>query len=178
MTFQVAVLVIGITERKISQIRIIIGGAFCGSVVRNSAFTGSFAGSCALGGCFAGGCAGTAGSQAKNHAACQQAGSSAGSGWCFSWVVSCPFLKKIHRVPQQGKNTPVKKRIHFLIIQLFCKKYSPAFTKGKRVCYNTRGRAPNALPWAADLLPGYPYIRKGTEPYGKRKNRAHQCAGS
>mgnify|MGYP000056641302 CR=1 FL=1 len=40
------------------------------------------------------------------------------------------------------------------------------------MCYNTRGRAPNALPWAADLLPGYPYIRKGTEPYGKRKNRA------
>ena len=67
---------------------------------------------------------------------------------------------------------------YFSIIQLFCKKYSPAFTKGKRVCYNTRGRAPNALPWAADLLPGYPYIRKGTEPYGKRKNRAHQCAGS
>gem|GEM_PF-89717 len=44
------------------------------------------------------------------------------------------------------------------------------------MCYNTRGRAPNALPWAADLLPGYPYIRKGTEPYGKRKNRAHQRA--
>ena len=37
------------------------------------------------------------------------------------------------------------------------------------MCYNTRGRAPNALPWAADLVPGYPYIRKGTEPYGKRK---------
>ena len=34
------------------------------------------------------------------------------------------------------------------------------------------------LMMAADLLPGYPYIRKGTEPYGKRKNRAHQCAGS
>ena len=81
--FQVAVLVIGITERKISQIRIIIGGAFCGSVVRNSAFTGSFAGSCALGGCFAGGCTGTAGSQAKNHAACQQAGSSAGQVGVF-----------------------------------------------------------------------------------------------
>lgn len=30
------------------------------------------------------------------------------------------------------------------------------------MCYNTHGRAPNALPWAADLLPGYPYIRKGT----------------
>ena len=32
--------------------------------------------------------------------------------------------------------------------------------------------------FALHLLPGYPYIRKGTEPYGKRKNRAHQCAGS
>ena len=86
------------------------------------------------------------------------------------------FLKNTSRTAA-GKNTPVKSG-YFFIIQLFCKKYSPAFTKGKRVCYNTRGRAPNALPWAADLLPGYPYIRKGTEPYGKRKNRAHQCAGS
>ena len=28
------------------------------------------------------------------------------------------------------------------------------------------------------LLYTSPYIRKGTEPYGNRKNRAHQCAGS
>ena len=61
--FQVAVLVIGITERKISQIRIIIGSAFCGGTN--------------------GRCAGTAGSQAENHAACQQTGSSAGQVGVF-----------------------------------------------------------------------------------------------
>ena len=126
--FQVAVLVIGITERKISQIRIIIGGAFCGSVVRNSAFTGSFAGSCALGGCFAGGCAGTAGSQAKNHAACQQAGSSAGQVGVFHGL-SPVFFEKIHRVPQQGK-IPPSKADTFLLYSFFAKSTALHSQKG------------------------------------------------